>query len=74
MKCICIHDVCARVYAHARVCMWLCNCVCIVLIAVGGTLIILIILPCDKQKEVCDHKFITILWWRHNLFYIYNYG
>jgi len=41
-----------------------CVCVCereIVLIAVCGTLIILIILPCDKQKQVCDHKFIAIL-------------
>ena len=33
----------------------------IVLIAVCGTLIILIILPCDKQKQVCDRKFINIL-------------
>ena len=33
----------------------------IVLIAVFGTLIILIILPCDKQKQVCDYTFITIL-------------
>ena len=44
------------------------------LIAVYGTLIILIILPCDKQKQVRDPKFITIWWWRHSLFYIFNYG
>ena len=42
--------------------MRVCVCVCdIVLIAVCGTLIILIILPCNKQKQVCDHKFVTVL-------------
>ena len=33
-----------------------------VTLAQRGTLdLFLIILPCDKQKQVCDHKFITIL-------------
>ena len=41
-------------------CATVCVCVFgIVLITLCGTLIIL--LPCDKQKQVCDHKFITIL-------------
>ena len=53
------------------VCVRVCMCD-IVLIAVCGTLIILIILPCDKQKQVCDHKLITILRRCHSLFY--NYG
>ena len=48
-----------------RVCVsvprFVCVCVGVILIAVCGTLIIFIILPCDKQKQVCDHKFITIL-------------
>ena len=25
--------------------------------------IILIILPCDKQKQICDHKGKTFCWW-----------
>ena len=49
----------------ARMCMCVCVCDCatvwvcdIVLIAVCGTLIIFIILPCDKRKQGCAHKFI----------------
>ena len=46
-----------------NVCVCVCVCVRdIVLIAVCGILIsLLIMLPSDKQKHVCDHKFITIL-------------
>ena len=31
------------------------------LIAVCGTLIISVILHRDKQKQICDHKFSTVL-------------
>ena len=55
-----------------------CVCVCvggdIVLIAVCGTLIVLIILPCDKQKQVCDHKFITILLRCHSCSIFIKFG
>ena len=37
-------------------------------------LIALIILSCDKQKQVCDLKFITIFMTTSQLFYVYNYG
>ena len=30
------------------------------------TLTVLITLPCDKQKQVSDLKFFTILWWCHS--------
>ena len=66
--CVCA---CMCVCDCATVCVCVCDCA---MVCVCDVLIALIILPCDKQKQVCDHKFITVWWWCHSLFCIYNYG